>query len=164
MKLLSVFLTTLLFSTMAFAGFRAWNQDTSIGLYNALKCDSSIKCARDGSKMQISLVGASAVSVTATSGSTLTSAQCGSYFLNSGATTVNLPDAGTVLGCVYRFVTAQAVSFIVNPDNADTILVLTNAAGDSITNATLGNTVSLLAWSASAWSVIGEKGTWSDTN
>lgn len=101
------------------------------------------------------------VAATAT---TITAAQCGSTFYNSGAVEMELPEASTVLGCELTFVTLNAANFDIDPDAADQILVLTNAAGDKIRNATLGNTVTLLAASASQWVVIGEKGTWTDAD
>lgn len=102
------------------------------------------------------------VAATAT---TLTVAQCGSSVINSGAVAINLPEASTALGCRFTFITGNASNFDVNPDDADQILVLTNAAGDSIRNATLGNSVVLEAISASQWAPVGkEQGTYSDIN
>lgn len=101
------------------------------------------------------------VAATAT---TITAAQCGSTFYNSGAVQIELPEASTAIGCRLTFVTLNAANFDVNPDDADQILVLTNAAGDMIRNATLGNTVTLQAVSASQWVQIGIAGTWSDAN
>jgi hypothetical protein len=102
------------------------------------------------------------VAATAT---TITAAQCGSTFYNTGAVAINLPEASTALGCKLTFVTMNASNFDINPDDADTITVLTNANGDSIRNATLGNSVVLQAMSASQWVVVGkEQGTWSDIN
>lgn len=101
------------------------------------------------------------VAATAT---TITAAQCGSTFYNSGAIEIELPEASTVVGCRLSFVTLNAANFDIDPDAADQILVLTDAAGDKIRNATLGNSVTIQAVSASQWVVIGEKGTWSDAN
>lgn len=102
--------------------------------------------------------------VTATA-TTLTAVQCGSTFINSGAVEVELPEASTVVGCRYTFVTANASNFDIDPDGGDQILVLTNAAGDAIRNATLGNSVTIQAINATSWAVINkEQGTWSDIN
>lgn len=101
------------------------------------------------------------VAATAT---TITASQCGSTFYNSGAVAMNLPEASTVPGCRLTFVTLNAANFDVNPDDADQILVQTDAAGDKIRNATLGNTISLEAVSASQWVNVGSVGTWSDAN
>lgn len=110
-----------------------------------------------------SIVGYTAPLVAATA-TTITAAQCGSTFYNSGAVEMELPEASTVLGCTLSFVTLNASNFDIDPDAADQILVLTNAAGDSIRNATLGNTVTIRAVSASQWVVVGVQGTWSDNN
>lgn len=101
------------------------------------------------------------VAATAT---TITAAQCGSTFYNTGAVAINLPEASTAVGCRLTFVTLNAANFDINPDNADQILVLTDTAGDMIRNATLGNTVVLQAVSASQWVEISAVGTWSDAN
>lgn len=101
------------------------------------------------------------VAATAT---TITAAQCGSTFINTGAVQMELPEASTALGCRLTFITGNASNFDVNPDNADQILVLTNAAGDAIRNATLGNSVTLEAISASQWTPVAISGTYSDIN
>lgn len=98
----------------------------------------------------------------AATASTLTAAQCGATFINSGAVQVELPEASTVLGCRYTFITGNASNFDVNPDNADQILVQTNAAGDAMRNATLGNSITIQAISASEWAPVAVVGTWSD--
>jgi hypothetical protein len=101
------------------------------------------------------------VAATAT---TITVAQCGDTFYNSGAVAINLPEASAALGCILRFVTLNASNFDVNPDDADQILTQTDAAGDSMRNATVGNSITIQAVSASQWAVIGVNGTWSDIN
>lgn len=101
------------------------------------------------------------VAATAT---TITAVQCGSTFYNSGAVQMELPEASAVLGCRLTFITANASNFDLNPDNADQILVQTNAAGDAIRNATLGNSITIQALSASEWAPISVVGTWSDIN
>lgn len=101
------------------------------------------------------------VAATAT---TITIAQCGSTFINSGAVQMELPEASTALGCRLTFITGNASNFDVNPDNADQILVQTNAAGDAMRNATLGNSITIEAISASQWAPVSVSGTWSDIN
>lgn len=95
---------------------------------------------------------------------TLTIAQCGSTVYNGGAIEIELPEASTALGCRFTFVTANAANFDIDPDDADQILVQTDAAGDKIRNATLGNTITIEAVSASQWVVVGILGTWADAN
>lgn len=96
---------------------------------------------------------------------TLTAAQCGSTIVNDSADVVSLPEASTVLGCRYTFIVGNVSNFDVNPDDADQIVLLTNAAGDAIRADAIGESVVLEAISASAWAPVGaEKGTWSDIN
>lgn len=101
------------------------------------------------------------VAATAT---TITAAQCGSTFSNSGAVQMELPEASTVIGCTLTFVTLNASNFDINPDNADQILTETDAVGDAMRNATVGNSITIRAVSASQWAVIAVNGTWSDIN
>lgn len=96
---------------------------------------------------------------------TLTAAQCGSTIVNDSADVLTLPEASTVIGCRYTFMTNNASNFDINPaDASDTITLLTNAAGDAIRNATVGNFVCLQAVDATNWSQCGILGTWSDIN
>lgn len=96
---------------------------------------------------------------------TITAAQCGSSFINTGIVTINLPEASTVLGCRITFITGNAAAFDVNPDNADVILATaTNVAGDAISNATLGNSITLEAISAVNWAPVAVFGTYTDIN
>jgi hypothetical protein len=84
---------------------------------------------------------------------------------NGGAIEMELPEASTVLGCRLTFVVLNATAFNIDPDAADQILLLTDAAGDRIVADAVGESVVLEAVSASQWAVVGaEKGTWSDNN
>lgn len=97
----------------------------------------------------------------------ITTAMCGQTFVSSAATSGNLPEASTAIGCRYTFVVgATGASFDVNPaDGTDTIKILTNAAGDAIQGTTFGNSVILQAVGADLWVPVGkEQGTWSDIN
>lgn len=143
---------------------------TTLGVTGATTLSSTLSVAGlatltggalgDGSK---NIVGFLSKQVAATA-TTITAAQCGSTFYNTGAVVINLPLASGVLGCKLTFITANASNFDVNPNDLDQILVLTNATGDAIRNATLGNTVTLLAGAALEWFDVAEKGTWSDIN
>lgn len=97
---------------------------------------------------------------------TLTAAMCGSIVTNSGAVVSQLPEASTVLGCSFTFITGNASNFDVNPfDGTDQISLLTNAAGDAVRNATVGNALCLVAVSNDAWHQCSAPvGTWSDVN
>lgn len=102
------------------------------------------------------------VAATAT---TITAAQCGSTFYNTGAVAINLPNgAAGLIGCRLTFVTLNASNFDVNPGNSDQIMLLTDAAGDSVRNATIGNVVTLQYAATNKWIDIAHIGTWSDIN
>lgn len=78
---------------------------------------------------------------------------------------MNLPEASTVLGCRFTFIVGAAQALVINPDNADQILLLTDSAGDSISADAAGESVTIEAISSSQWAPVGaEKGTWSDAN
>ena len=98
---------------------------------------------------------------------TLTAANCGSWFYNSQANQTNLPEASTAHGCTLCFGVLNASNYDINPDDADLIVGATNAAGDMIRSATVGDTVCLTAVSDSQWMVQGmyPAGTdWADAN
>ncbi len=96
------------------------------------------------------------VAATAT---TITAAQSGNVFYNTGAVQIELPEAGASLGCYYTFVVDNAANFDINPDDADHIVGLTNTAGDMIRSGTLGDTITLVAVTAVNWYVIGSSNT-----
>lgn len=175
---LSILLLTLL-TMPVFASMQWYNSSgTELGILSQGQCGSNVTCTVSSGKLLVTTGstsnltgdGAHTISgylkkqVTATA-TTITAAQCGSTFINAGAIAINLPEASAVLGCRLTFITANAANFDINPDDADQILILTNAAGDSIRNATLGNSVTLEAISASQWAPVGkEQGTWTDIN
>ena len=154
-----------LFGVAAVAGFRGETSTSNLGLLNIISCSTGINCTKSGAKMVIANanVGVAQSRVLATA-TTLTSAQCGSTIYNGGAIVINLPEASTVLGCRFTFITANASNFDINPDNADVILNSTNVAGDASRNATVGNSITLEALNAVNWAVVGINGTWSDAN
>lgn len=155
---------SLFVANLAFAGVELKQSGKSLGTVISLDCGSSITCTKDNmSKGYIKLNAAQPpIAATAT---TITADQCGSTFINSGAVLMNLPKVGTgTVGCQLTFVVGNASNFDINPDNADTILTLTNAAGDSIRNATVGGTVTLQAVGTASWVVLGVNGTWTDIN
>lgn len=150
--------TCFLFSSFSFAGFEGLTQGTSQKVFNQLDCGLNMQCSRIKGKFELTN-DSKLVLATAT---TITKSQCGSVFYNAGAVNITLPEASTVLGCKLRFVTLNASNFDISPDAADQILVKTDAAGDSIRNATLGNGLTLIAVSASQWVPISSQGTWTD--
>lgn len=145
----------------AMAGFEGLQEGTSLKLFNQINCGPGLSCSRLDDKfyMQSGLGSQTAATVT-----TITSAQCGETFYNAGAVQIELPEASAVLGCRLTFVTANASNFDINPDDADQILIQTNAAGDAMRNATLGNSITIQAISATQWTPIAVIGTWSDIN
>jgi hypothetical protein len=191
----SVLSFLLLFASLpAFAATQYFDVNgAEIGIKNQVTCGTGITCSIASGKLKmISATAATATTLAVTGTSTLsgnivgdggdsisgflqnmvaatattiTAAQCGGTFYNSGAVAINLPEASAVIGCRLTFITANASNFDVNPDDADQILILTNAAGDSIRNATLGNSVVLQAISASQWAPVAkEQGTYTDIN
>jgi hypothetical protein len=99
-----------------------------------------------------------------TDGETLTGDYSGLIITNTSATgaqTFTLPDA--VVGMHFFFSVAAAQSMVVDPQNEDQILSLTDAAGDEITSDTsIGTTVELVAIDGSKWLPIRRTGTWQD--
>lgn len=108
------------------------------------------------------------VRVTAeTISATLTAQQVSSGIVTNegagGAIVLTLPAAAQ--GMVVTVALSDALDVDVNPDDADQILGLTDAAGDAISSdAAAGSMVSLVAVSASEWLPLGERGTWTDVN
>lgn len=154
----------------AMANFQGFNGDSNLKLFNKVKCDAGLTCSRTGQGVfEIDVTDSAGsqtqVSIT-TSPTTLTSSQCASTVLGGDADeTVNLPEASTVLGCRFTFIVNGASTLTVNPDDADQILLLTNAAGDATAANAAGESVVLEAISASQWAPVGaEKGTWSDVD
>lgn len=177
----------------AFGSVAAYNSSgLKLGVANGLQCSTGTSCSMTaGGKLLMTSVPSSLSSLTlsgdltangnilgdggdtifgflnkqvAATATTITASQCGSTFYNSGAVAIVLPLASTVLGCRLTFITANAANFDVNPNDLDQILVLTNAAGDMIRNATLGNSVVIQAGAALQWYEISAVGTWSDAN
>jgi len=176
---LFLFLVFTLFSLSSLAGFEGLNDGSSLKIFNRINCDEGITCTRaskgtltiaagvagdlDGEGSQ-TITGYLNYQNTLTTES-LTAADCMTSHIKSiaGTVEIELPEASTVLGCRYTFVTGTSEGiFVVDPDDADQILVETNAVGDSITNGTAGNTIMLEAISATHWVSIGTVGTWAD--
>lgn len=179
MRLLFTLLFSLFISLNVNAGFEVKTDAAgSLGIFNRINCDASLTCARIANGvLDISSSGAFTADVVGDGGdqlygflqnqvaataTTITASQCGSSFINGGAVQMELPEASTVLGCRLTFITGDASNFDVNPDDADQILVETNAAGDAMRNATLGNSITIEAISASEWVVVAINGTYSD--
>lgn len=166
--LLSFFclLAIVFFIPQANAGFEGLNQNVSLKIFNRLNCGTGTLCTRTKTgvfNLQTSGTGVLHNIIPATA-TTITVSQCGSTFVNSAATLINLPVAANAIGCNLTFVTGNASNFDVNPDDASQILVETSALGHAIRNATLGDTITLRAISATQWVVVGILGTYTDIN
>jgi hypothetical protein len=136
--------------------------DSSVGNAHTLKCGTNLKCAIEAGKVVVSPPGGVLVAASTTA---LTKSQCGSTVYNAGAVAQPLPLRSTVdSGCRYTFITRAASNFDVDPNSVDLIAAATNAAGDMIRNATVGNSVTLDACGTSEWCVSAIYGTWSDAN
>ena len=81
---------------------------------------------------------------------------------NTGAFVATLPVA--VIGQCVTFYHLTAGNYVVNPNGIERILTLTDANGDSILSATVGDSIELCAIAASQWAAVARVGTWSDNN
>ena len=98
---------------------------------------------------------------------TVSAGDAGQIYDNTGAggaVVFNIPEASTVIGKSFTFCVTAAQNLDVNPANGDTILGLTNAAGDAIRNATLGGSITLTVLDAANIVATAYQGTWSDVN
>ena len=98
---------------------------------------------------------------------TVSAGDAGQIYDNTGAggaVVFNIPEASTVIGKSFTFSVTAAQNLDVNPADGDTILGLTNAAGDAIRNATLGGSITLTVLDAANIVATAYQGTWSDVN
>jgi len=164
MKLLIGILTIMFFTTFAHAGFEGINDSTSLKIFNKIQCDVGMTCSRGAKGVFNMDVDVLKVQVTA-SATSLTAADCGSTIVGGGAFQLELPEASTVLGCRFTFIVNAVAALTVNPDDADQIVLLTDAAGDAISANAIGESITIEAVSAVNWAPVGaEKGTWADVN
>lgn len=162
----------MLFVTATAFGSSKWiNQSNAVlGVKSEVKCSTGLTCTVVNGKINIAVTGAQSGFLQTQSGTStvdagdLSSSYCGGTIVGGYATTVVLPEASTVLGCRFTFVSTSQPSIVDPADTSDQILGLTNAAGDSITNATNGNSVVLEAVGANSWAPVAIYGTWSDSN
>jgi len=160
------------FASSAQASMRVFNQSgTNLGNYTDMKVIGGLTVAAVSGKAQITKVGALENKITniGQAAVTLVSSQCGSTVSNDSTAVYTLPLASSAQGCRFTFVVGTGVANLtyvhVNPNTADTILLLANAAGDAISADATGESVVLEAVSPVIWAPIGsEKGTWTDVN
>ncbi len=96
---------------------------------------------------------------------TVLATQSGAILTNQGdsdGTEFDLPADPT--GLVYHFAVVETQSLVIDPNSTDQILGLTNAGGDSITEGTIGDSVTLIGVSTSEWVAYTGIGAWPDTN
>ena len=100
-------------------------------------------------------------------GKSIGAAETGDLQSCGGAGVWNVPEASTCVGCVFDFAVTSAANVDINPDAADLILGLTDAAGDAIRCAAVGGTVRLIVLDATniaAFSAYCPGGVWADVN
>ena len=165
MLALMVMMVAVLITPPAHAGFQGIDQTgKSLKIFDTLRCDAGLECTKLKGSFVVKVSGQQASSTTAAT-QTLTSADCGKSFKNSAASVVTLPSVTAALvGCRLTFLTANASNFDVDPTGTERILALTDAAGDKIRNATVGNSITLEAISTGNWAAVSIYGTWTDAN
>lgn len=108
----------------------------------------------------------------ATTTTSLTAAQCGKTFVAAAAAIPVLPEASTVLGCRYTFVSATDDDVDIDPaDGTDELgrasvdgAAIDGAAGDEYRMTDIGTSLTLEAVGANLWAVISHNGPITDVN
>ena len=98
-------------------------------------------------------------------GNNITIEESGKIFTNSGdadGSLHTLPEASTAIGCRYTFVVLAAQNLVVDLDGSDVFLHLTLDAGDKITSATAGDTITVIAVDDTNWVILSVYPTASD--
>lgn len=152
-----------------FASVRVFNSSgTQIGTYSDLKISTGLNVSQVSGKASVVLTdyGFNRTQ-TAVSGD-LTASDCGKTITADDSELYNLPAiSSSTLGCRFTFIHGVSNSrtrrLTVNPQDADKILDLTNAAGDSVTQDTIGKSLVLEAI-APGWAPVQVYGTWTDSN
>lgn len=160
------FLMTLivLFFTAQVHAAEYFENTTSLGIFNRIVCGLGLDCSQGADRKLV--IQAGTVEVASASGA-LSITDCGATYTLTASDnlTLDLPEASTAIGCEFGFATLNASATVtVNPDDADQILGETNAAGDAISNNTVGDSIRLRAVSDSQWIAEGTVGTWADAN
>ncbi len=165
---------------IAFASVRVFNSSGSqVGIFTDLKLANGLAVSQVSGKAQASLTAGDGTTAMAgflqsqysVSGD-LAAAQCGKTVTNDGdggvsADRYNLPTlSSSILGCRYSFIVMKtAPGMQIKPAAGNQILILTNTAGDMVSqDSTLGASLTLEA-TTRGWDPVGkEQGTWSDVN
>lgn len=180
-KLLLFVLMTCMFMFSAIAGFEGLQDGASLKIFNQIDCSTGLTCTRVKGKFKMvadgtfegdiigdggdTLYGFRQNRISATT-TTITVAECGSTFINDlGAVQIELPEASIALGCRLTFIgSASSSNFDINPDDADIILVQTNAVGDAMRSSGSSTAITIESASSGSWQPISVVGTWSDIN
>lgn len=102
----------------------------------------------------------------------VTIAQCGKTFVSNSADVMTLPEASTVIGCRYTFISGTNDDFDINPQDSPDIIAhvvavagtITPSAGDAIRITDIGASVTVEAIGADTWAVIAFNGAVTDVN
>ena len=164
----------LFITTVVWASGQYFNQSgAEVGHFGIINCGSNVLCTQSAGTLNIA-VGA----LVTGSATTLTKAQCGSTIVGPGSAVVlTLPEASTVLGCVYRFVCGTTSDMDANPADAtdvisitgsitgaNTTTVLAPSAGDAIRCTDVGAGFVLQAVANDLWAVMSTNGIITDVN
>lgn len=176
-KLIGSILITLLLTANTLAGFEGKQDGDHVGVFGKINCSTGLTCTRTGrgdfTMTSNGTAGVLHTLIPASTGVTLTTAQCGSTVINSTGVLIALPAvASAINGCRFTFsngATGAQANLDVNPNGVDYILAETNVAGDAIRNATVGNSITLEATilvttGSGVWHPVATTGTWSDIN
>lgn len=161
MKLLALSLVFL--PVMASASVRVFNTSgTELGNFNDVKTGNGLTVTKTAGKALVSLF-----STQSSVSGDLSATKCGMTITSDATDDYNLPAiTSSILGCRFTFIVGGAAGKVlrVNPADANQILLLTNAAGDSVTADNAGESLTLEAIQP-GWAPVGaEKGTWTDSN
>lgn len=98
------------------------------------------------------------IAVGATNPYTMTIAECGSVFVTSQASHIDLIADPT--GCEITLVVNHASAVEVDPNSTDIIYHTTGSGGKYFTSSTVGDMIKLVGFSTAGWAVEGYRGTW----
>ena len=159
-------LLVLVWMSTSYAGFQGKNAGVSLGVMNKIDCSTGTSCSKTNGALVVTASQLGAVdNVVVASTTTLTAAQCGSTIVYGATFIMTLPEASTVIGCEFTFVVNAVANMDINPQTADQILLLTNAAGDAIRADAVGETIVLRAIDGTNWVSVGlAGGTWTDVD
>jgi len=165
MKALLV-LFSILFCFPSFASVRFFdNSGLDLGSQADVQCAYGTKCSQIAGKLYLD--NQSQVGSVSASSQYLAATDCGKTIVQGAATSITevLPEASTVPGCEFTFVSKLQGNLIVKPFAApDSILNMTIATGASVLSSSSGNILNLRAVDADSWAAVGSVGRWFNNN